>query len=230
MIIYGRNAVDEAIAGPRTVSRIWVSDRGGEDHWPTSIPVEKADGGSLESRCGSGDHQGVVAEVSDFVYATDEDLLGKPNALVVVLDEVQDPRNFGSICRVAEAAGADGIVIPRHRSAEVTATVCKASAGAVEHLPVVQVRNIADFLDVAKERGFWVHGAAMGGEPWDTVDWKGPVALVMGSEGKGLRPRVESSCDRLVALPLNGRIESLNVATATSALLYEAVRQRTSKG
>lgn len=230
MIIYGRNAVDEAIAGPRTVSRIWVSDRGGEAHWPASIPVEKSDGGSLESRCGSGDHQGVVAEVSDFVYASEEDLLGKPNALVVVLDEVQDPRNFGSICRVAEAAGADGIVIPRHRSAEVTATVCKASAGAVEHLPVVQVRNIADFLDVAKERGFWVHGAAMGGEPWDTVDWKGQVALVMGSEGKGLRPRVESSCDRLVALPLNGRIESLNVATATSALLYEAVRQRTSKG
>jgi 23S rRNA (guanosine2251-2'-O)-methyltransferase len=230
VIIYGRNAVDEAIAGPRTVIRIWVSDRGGESHWPTSIPVEKSDGGSLESRCGSADHQGVVAEVSDFVYATEEDLLGKPNAMVVVLDEVQDPRNFGSICRVAEAAGADGIVIPRHRSAEVTATVCKASAGAVEHLPVVQVRNIADFLDVAKERGFWVHGAAMGGEPWDTVDWKGPVALVMGSEGKGLRPRVESSCDRLVALPLNGRIESLNVATATSALLYEAVRQRTSKG
>lgn len=230
MIIYGRNAVDEAIAGPRTVSKIWVSDRGAEDHWPKSIAVEKTDGGTLESRCGSGDHQGVVAEVSDFVYATEEDLLGKPDALLVVLDEVQDPRNFGAICRVAEAAGADGIAIPRHRSAEVTATVCKASAGAVEHLPIVQVRNIADFLDAAKERGFWVHGAAMGGEAWDTVDWKGPVVLVMGSEGKGLRPRVESSCDRLVALPLNGRIESLNVATATSALLYEAVRQRSSKG
>lgn len=226
MIIYGRNAVVEAIAGPRTVSRIWVSARGPEPGWPGDIPVEKADGGALEARCGSSDHQGVVAEVSEFAYAAEEQVLGKPDALLVVLDEVQDPRNFGAICRVAEAAGADGIVIPRHRSAEVTATVCKSSAGAVEHIPIAQVRNIADFLEQAKQRQFWVYGAAMGGNRWDGIDWTGSAVLVMGSEGKGLRPRVAAACDALVSLPQLGRIESLNVATAASALLYEAVRQR----
>ena len=227
MIIYGRNAVNEAIAGPRSVERVWVSSRGAEADWPKGLKVEASDPQALENKCGSSEHQGVVAEVSEFAYADPAELLAIPNALLVVLDEVQDPRNLGAICRVVEAAGADGVIIPRHRSAEVTPAVCRSSAGAVEYLKIAQVRNVSDFLSDAKDAGFWSHGAAMdGAESWDAVDWTGPVVLVMGSEGKGLRPRVASECDRLVALPLVGRIESLNVATATAALLYEAVRQR----
>ena len=229
MIIYGRNAVSEALSGPRGVHRIWVSERGVEADWPRSVPVEPTDQAALAARCGSDDHQGVVAEVDDFQYADPAGLLSKPDAFVVVLDEIQDPRNLGAICRVAEAAGVDGLVIPRHRSAEVTAVVCRASAGAVEHLKVAKARNIADILADAGKAGLWRHGAAMeGADPWDEVDWTGPVALVMGSEGKGLRPRVAGECDRLVKLPLAGKVDSLNVATAASALLYEAVRQRSS--
>ena len=227
MIVYGRNAVSEAIRGPRTVHRIWVSERGPEADWPPEIKVDQADFAGLVALCGSEDHQGTVAEVDDFQYADPAQLLRRDDALIVVLDEVQDPRNLGAICRVAEAAGVDGLVIPRHRSAEVTPTVCRASAGAVEHLAVAKVRNIADFLADAGKAGIWRHGAAAeGADPWDQVDWTGPVALVMGSEGKGLRPRVAKSCDRLVSLPLAGKVDSLNVATAASALLYEAVRQR----
>ncbi len=227
MNVYGRNAVSEAIRGPRTVHKVWVSDRGPEPDWPADLRVEKADFAQLVNLCGSEDHQGTVAEVSDYVYADAASLLAKPNAFIVVLDEIQDPRNLGAICRVAESAGVDGLVIPRHRSAEITPTVCRASAGAVEHLAVAKVRNIADFLTDAESSGVWRYGAAAGEDRWDQVDWTGPVALVMGSEGKGLRPRVASSCDRLVALPLAGKVDSLNVATAASALLYEAVRQRT---
>ena len=229
MIIYGRNSVTEAIRGPREVFRVWVSERALSDGWPADLEVEVVERSSLEGRCGSPDHQGAVAEVADFTYADPEAMLAKPDALIIVLDEVQDPRNLGAICRVADAAGADGVVIARHRSAEVTAVVCKSSAGAVEQLPIARVRNIADFLVEAKKAGFWSYGAAMAGaEDWDAVDWTGPVVLVLGSEGKGLRPRVAAECDRLVALPLLGRIESLNVATAASALAYEAVRQRRS--
>ena len=227
MIIYGRNAVNEAIRGPREVSRVWVSEGALTDGWPKALAVELVERSSLEGRCGSPDHQGVVAEVAEFAYADPTAMLANPDALIIVLDEVQDPRNLGAICRVADAAGADGVVIARHRSAEVTAVVCKASAGAVEHLAISRVRNIADFLVDAKKAGFWSYGAAMAGaEDWDAVDWTGPVILVLGSEGKGLRPRVAAECDRLVALPLMGRIESLNVASAASALAYEAVRQR----
>jgi 23S rRNA (guanosine2251-2'-O)-methyltransferase len=206
-----------------------VTERGPEADWAGQAPISTVSAAEISALCGSDDHQGAAAEVEDYRYAAEQDLLSIPNAFLVVLDEIQDPRNLGAICRVAEAAGVDGVVIPRHRSAEVTATVCKASAGAVEHLRVARTRNVADFLEAAGKAGLWRHGAAAeGADRWDEVDWTGPVVLVMGSEGKGLRPRVAGSCDRLVALPLEGKVDSLNVATAASALIYEAIRQRTS--
>ncbi len=138
-------------------------------------------------------------------------------ALLVALDQVQDPQNLGAICRTAECAGATGVVIPERRAAEVTAAVCKASAGAVEHLPVARVRNLADFLAEAKRAGMWCYGADVDGAvAYDEVDYAGSVVLVLGSEGRGLRPRVASACDALVAIPLRGRIESLSVSAAAS--------------
>jgi 23S rRNA (guanosine2251-2'-O)-methyltransferase len=165
--------------------------------------------------------------VDPFPYAGAGELLGVENALLIALDQVQDPRNLGAVARSAEVAGAAGLVIPERRSAEVTAVACKASAGAVEHLAIARVRNLADWLGEAKEAGFWIWGAdAEGGrEPWG-VDLTGPTLLVLGGEGKGLRPRVASACDGVVALPQRGQIDSLNVSAAATALLFEALRQR----
>jgi 23S rRNA (guanosine2251-2'-O)-methyltransferase len=212
-IIYGRRPVEEAERGKRRVRRAWRA------------PEASAE--ELERLCGSPDHQGVVAEVDPYPYADPNALLRRPDALIVALDQVQDPRNLGAVCRSAEFAGAAGVVVPERRSAEVTAVACKASAGAVEHLEVARVRNLADWLAEAKAAGFWIWGAdaEAGQAPWG-VDFSGPTVLVLGGEGKGIRPRVASACDGLVALPRKGRVGSLNVSAAAAALLFEAVRQR----
>jgi 23S rRNA (guanosine2251-2'-O)-methyltransferase len=211
--IYGRRPVTEAERGRRRVHRVW--------RVPETSPEE------LERLCGSPDHQGVVAEVDSYPYGDARGLLRKEGALLVVLDQVQDPRNLGAVCRSAELAGAAGVIVPERRAALVTPAVCKASAGAVEHVEVAHVRNLADWLAEAKSAGFWIWGAEAAGDqaPW-SVDLTGPTVLVLGGEGKGLRPRVAAACDGLLALPQLGKVESLNVSAAATALLFESVRQR----
>lgn len=211
--VYGRRPVEEAERGRRRVRRVWRAPR---------TPAEE-----LERLCGSPDHQGVVAEVDPYRYADPDELLRGEDALLVALDQVQDPRNLGAVCRSAEQAGAAGVAIPERRAAEVTAAACKASAGAVEHLAIARARNLADWLGEAKAAGFWVWGAAAEAEaaPWQ-VDLSGPTVLVLGGEGKGIRPRVAAACDGMVALPRLGKLDSLNVSAAAAALLFEAVRQR----
>ena len=222
MIIYGRNPVREAIrAGRRPVLRIWATD---PEEW---TDAEAADAARIAELCASEDHQGVCAEVGPYPYAGPDSLLEPEDALAVVLDQVQDPRNLGAVARVAEVAGASGMVIPERRSAEVTPAACKASAGAVEHLPVARVRNVADFLDDAKKTGAWVYGAAADAKTaYDEPDYTGRVVLVMGSEGKGLRPKVAGHCDQLISLPVLGQVESLNVSTAAAAILYGILQSR----
>lgn len=212
-LIYGKRPVAEAERGKRRVHRVWKS--------PETSPDE------LQQLCGSPDHQGVVAEVDPYPYADPNALLRREGALLVALDQVQDPRNLGAVCRSAEFAGAAGVIIPDRRSAEVTAVACKASAGAVEHLDIARVRNLADWLAEAKQDGFWIWGADADGSqaPWE-ADLSGPTVLVLGGEGKGIRPRVVSACDGLVALPRAGKVDSLNVSAAAAALLFEAARQR----
>ena len=210
MIVYGRNPVREAERGPRHILRKWEG-----------LPAEE-----LERICGSPDHQGVCAEVEPYEYADPDALLAGEDALVLGLDEVQDPHNLGAVCRVAEVAGAAGIVIPERRSAEVTPAVCKASAGAVEHLAVARVRNLADWMGEAKKAGAWVYGADPSGIPYADPDYGGRVVLVLGAEEKGLRPRVASACDELVALPVRGQVESLNVSTAAAALVFGILQFR----
>lgn len=231
-ILYGRNAVHEALrAGKRRIRQVWATEHALREPWLAGGPgrpaAERATGDELERRCGSAGHQGVCALADPYPYAAAASLLGGEAPLLLVLDEIQDVQNLGAICRTAECAGATGVVIPERRSAEVTPAACKASAGAVEHLSVARVRNVADFLAEAKQRGIWCYGAAMeGAVPWTEPDYRGGVALVLGAEGKGLRPRVASACDQLVALPLHGRIDSLNVSAAAAALVYEIVRGR----
>jgi 23S rRNA (guanosine2251-2'-O)-methyltransferase len=242
MIIYGRNPVREALRGPRRVQRIWATSNAAREPWlaypqagvraggrshggAPEVLIEPAD--QIEALCGSPAHQGVCAEVSPFRYREGVDLLGAREPLVVALDQVQDPQNLGSVCRVAECAGADGLVVPERRSVAVTPAVCKASAGAVEHLPLARVRNLVDFLEQAKAASLWCYGAdAEAPVTYHDVDLTGGVVLVLGSEGRGLRPRVAATCDLLLRIPVCGRISSLSVATAAAVVLYEARRQR----
>ena len=199
--------------GRRRVLRVWRAP---------ATPAEE-----LERLCGSPDHQAVVADVDSYPYLDQAAILESDDALVVVLDQVQDPHNLGAVCRAAEVAGAAGVVVPERRAASVTPAACKASAGAVEHLPVARVRNVADWLGEAKAAGAWVYGAAAEAErPYTDVDWSGRAVLVLGSEGSGLRPRVAAACDELISIPLAGRVASLNASVAAAVILFEARRQR----
>ena len=227
MIVYGRNPVREALSAGLRPSRVWASTGAAREPWLAGVRVDIADGEALARRCGSEAHQGVCADLPPYRYADGADLLAAPDPLLVALDEVQDPQNLGAIARSAEVAGATGLVIPERRSAEVTPAVWKASAGAVAHLPVARVRNLADFLGEAKGAGCWCYGADAGARVrYDQVDFTGGVVLVLGAEGKGLRPRVAKACDELVGIPMRGRIGSLNVSAAAAVLIYAAASRR----
>ena len=230
MIIYGRNPVREALRGRRkhAVGEVWATASAAREPWLEGVRVRSASAEELERRCGSTAHQGICAEAGGYPYCSAEELLAGENPLVVALDQVQDPQNLGSICRTAECAGAAGVVIPERRAAEITPAVCKASAGAVEHLRVARVRNIADFLTEARGAGCWSYGAsAEATVSYDAPDYSGGgVVLVLGSEGHGLRPRVAAACDELIALPVLGAVESLGVSAATAAVLYEILQIR----
>jgi 23S rRNA (guanosine2251-2'-O)-methyltransferase len=227
VIVYGRNPVREALRGRRRVHRVYATERAATEVWLGGVDVEVAEQHEIEERCGSAEHQGICAEVQAYPYADPDSLLDAPDALVVCLDEVQDPHNLGAVCRVAEVAGCAGVVLPERRSAEVTPAVCKASAGAVEHLPVARVRNLADWLGEAKQREAWVYGAAAeAAVAYDGPDYSGRVVLVLGSEGRGLRQRVSDACDELIALPVLGKVSSLNVSAAAAALVYGILQSR----
>ncbi len=257
MILYGRNPVREALRGRRAhlVGEVWVTQGAAREPWLEGVRVRVVAGEEIERRCGSSAHQGICAEAGSYPYVSADELLIGEQPLVVALDQIQDPQNLGSIARTAECAGASGIVIPERRAAEVTPSVCKASAGAVEHLRIARVRNVADFLGQARHGGCWCYGASAEGAAtgtggpvtgvagrgvagkkdatksvpamaYDQPDYRGGVVVVLGSEGQGLRPRVADSCDALISLPLRGRIESLNVSAAAAAILYEILHNR----
>ena len=230
MILYGRNAVREALrARRRRIGPVWATERVAREPWLRAADtVQVCSAAEIERRCGSPDHQGVCAEAGGYPYVGAAELLARPDPFVVALDELQDPQNLGAICRTAECAGATGAVICERRAAAVTPAVAKASAGAVEHLRIARVRNLADFLAEAKEAGCWCYGAD-GQSPlrYDEPDYRGGVVLVLGGEGSGLRPRVAQACDARIALPQHGRVESLNASAAAAVLMYEIVQRRT---
>jgi 23S rRNA (guanosine2251-2'-O)-methyltransferase len=232
VILYGRNPVHEALRGRRAqqVGNVWATAHAARESWLARANPRIVSAEEVERRCGSGSHQGVCADAGAYPYASPDDLLSGAEPLIVALDQIQDPQNLGSICRTAECAGASGVVIPERRAAEVTPSVCKASAGAVEHLDIARVRNVADFLADARRADCWCYGASAGdgrAVAYDAPDYTGSgVVLVLGSEGSGLRPRVAKACDALIALPLRGRIESLGVSAAAAAILYEILQRR----
>jgi 23S rRNA (guanosine2251-2'-O)-methyltransferase len=228
--VYGRRAVREALRGRREVLELWATDRAlAAEPWlrESGVRVHPKPERVLTETAGTRDHQGVLAFCEPYRYADAYELAAVEKPLLACLDQVSDPRNLGAVCRSAEGAGATGVIVPAHGSARVTPAVVRASAGAVEHLPVAVVTNLARYLEEVKRPDLWTYAAA-GDAPttmWD-ADLTGGLALVFGAEGRGVRPLVRRRCDGAVSIPLSGQVESLNVSVAAALLLYEAKRQR----
>jgi 23S rRNA (guanosine2251-2'-O)-methyltransferase len=228
--IYGVRPVIEALRGGRR--RVFeVLDASGNAEvaraaTAAGVSVKKVPHARVEELARGGVHQGVAALAEPYPYVELEDLLATPDSLVVLLDGVIDPHNLGAVLRVADGAGASGVVIPKDRAAGVTAAVVKASAGASEHVPVSRVTNLRRAIDAIKKAGLWVYAAEVGGTPYTDLDLAGPVGLVLGSEGRGVRRLVREGCDGAVSIPMLGAVGSLNVSVAAGVLLYEAGRQR----
>ena len=236
----GRNALTEALRAGRTIDKVFIAD-GDTDRGLQRLAAEAKDAGAvivpvdrrkLDQMSFTRSHQGVIALAAAHDYFTIDDILEEAasrgeNALIVICDELSDPHNLGAIMRSAECAGAHGVIIPKRRSVGLTATVAKASAGAVEYMKVARVTNINNAINELKEKGVWVFGtAAEGSVPMYKADLTGPAAIVIGNEGDGMSPLVRKNCDMLVHIPMKGRISSLNASAAAAILLYEAVRQR----
>ena len=229
--VYGRRPVREALRGPREVLELWATERAVKtEPWLEEVErprLQVKPERELSEAAGTRDHQGVLAWCEPFKYADGWELAAAEVPLLACLDQVTDPRNLGAVIRSAEGAGATGVVVPAHGAATVTPVVSHASAGAVEHLPVAVVPNLARYLGEVKTGDLWVFGAVGdGAKPMWETDLRGGVALVFGAEGKGLRPLVRRTCDEVVSIPMEGNVESLNVSVAAALLLYEAKRQR----
>ncbi len=238
-IIIGRNAVNEALRSGRAIDRLLVA-KGARTGTLVSIlaiarergiPVKEADARKLDALCGGAAHQGVLAQAAAHGYAELDDLFARAaergeDPFFVIADEIEDPHNLGAIIRTAECAGAHGLILPRRRAVGLSYAVGKAAAGALEYLPVARVGNLASTIDELKKRGVWIYGADMDGSPWCRASLTGPIALVVGSEGRGVGRLIREKCDGILSLPMKGSISSLNASVAAGVLLYEIARQR----
>ena len=242
MNIEGKNSVYEALVAGKTFNKLMIAKGLSDEHSNKIINLAKDNGISinfadkkiLDRVSETGRHQGFIAEITDFVYTDIEEILALASKrgeqpFVVILDNIEDPHNLGSIIRVCECAGVHGIVIPKQRACAVNATVLKTSAGACNHLPVCRVANINQMIEKLKKEGFWIYCADMDGEYIYKTNLTGPVGVVIGSEGKGVSKLTKQLCDGVIKLPMYGKVNSLNASTATSAVVYEIVRQRNFK-
>ena len=237
-LVIGRAAVQELLRSEKPVECIYLQQglagtvsKIASLAKEQGIPCKQVDAHKLDSLCDRANHQGIIAQTAAARYSQMEDIFdrareaGEP-VFLVIADEIEDPHNLGAIIRTAEAAGAHGLILPKRRSAGLTFTVTKTSAGASEHLPIVRVPNLASAIDTLKEQGVWIYAADFGGSDWCSVDYSGPVGLVIGSEGKGIGRLIRERSDFIVSLPMRGRIGSLNASVAAGIILYEIARQR----
>lgn len=238
-MVAGRNAVMEALKGTRSVNKLMIANGSTEGSIKEIIAVAKEKGvniqywerSKLDSIARGIRHQGVLAQVAPVQYAELEDILAAAREkneppFIVLLDELEDPHNLGAILRTADAAGVHGVLIPKHRSCPLSATVAKTSAGAVEHVPVARVGNLVQTIKKLKKEGMWVAAADMDGKDYYDTDLTGPLLLIIGSEGQGVGRLVKEQCDFVVRIPMVGKINSLNASVAGSILMYEAMKQR----
>lgn len=240
--VFGRNAVKELLAGGRDIEKMYiqVGEREGSVNLligiasERKIPIVEVERSKLDSLCGGSNHQGVVAIAAERNYASIEDILNYAKEkgeqpFIVMLDGVEDPHNLGAIIRSAECCGAHGVIIPKRRAVGLTSTAAKASAGAIEHMLVAKVTNLAQTIDELKERGMWFYAADMDGSDYYETDMTGSACLVMGSEGFGISRLVKEKCDFTVSIPLYGRVNSMNVSCAAAVLMSEVAKQRRMK-
>ena len=241
-VVIGRNAVRELLMGGRDVDKLYITsgEREGSINQllgiasERGIPITECDRSRLDTIAKGGRHQGIIAIAAERNYATIEEIIEYANEkgeppFIVVCDGIEDPHNLGAIIRSAECSGAHGIIIPKRRAVGLTATVAKSSAGALEHMRVAKVTNLASAIDELKERGLWIYAADMDGSTYYKTDMKGASALVLGSEGFGISRLVKEKCDFIVSIPLYGHVNSMNVSCAAAVLLAEVARQRNDK-
>ena len=241
-VIEGRNAVIEAYRAGKTIDKLFVLEHCKEGSMNTVIREAKKHDTiinyvkkeRLDQMSETGKHQGVIAYAAAYDYASVDDILEKAEQkgeapFIIILDDIEDPHNLGAIIRTANLAGAHGVIIPKHRAAGLTATVVKASAGAINYTPVAKVTNISKTIDELKDKGLWFVCADMGGATMYDLDLRGPIGLVIGNEGKGVSRLVKEKCDFVASVPMFGDIDSLNASVATGVLAYEIVRQRLQK-
>ncbi|AAU21744.1 MULTISPECIES: 23S rRNA (guanosine(2251)-2'-O)-methyltransferase RlmB [Bacillus] len=241
--VIGKNAVIETLKSGRELYKLWMAENTVKGQAQQVVDLAAKNGVTIHyvprkklDQMVSGQHQGVVAQVAAYEYAELDDLFQKAEdrneqPFILVLDEIEDPHNLGSIMRTADAVGAHGIVIPKRRAVGLTTTVAKASTGAIEHIPVVKVTNLSRTLEEMKGRGIWVVGTdASGQQDYRSLDGNMPLALVIGSEGKGMGRLVKEKCDFLIRLPMAGKVTSLNASVAAGLLMYEVYRKRSPLG
>ena len=230
MYVYGKNVVNEILKDNTPVKKVFLSDNFSDKDILNKLRSFNTNTKYCKpyelDKLADGNHQGIVLEVSDYQYFDIDDLLVNENPLIVILDHLEDPHNFGAIIRTCEAAGVDGIIIPKNRSVDVNSTVMKTSTGALNHVKICQVTNLKNTMDYLKKKGFWIVGTDMDGTDYTQVDYKGKMAIITGSEGFGMSRLVKENCDFIASIPMYGEVNSLNASVATAIIIYEAIKQR----
>ncbi len=230
MYVYGKNVVNEILKDNTPIKKVFLSDNFSDKDILNKLRSLNTNTKYCKpyelDKLVDGNHQGIVLEVSDYQYFDIDDLLVNENPLIVILDHLEDPHNFGAIIRTCEAAGVDGIIIPKNRSVDVNSTVMKTSTGALNHVKICQVTNLKNTMDYLKKKGFWIVGTDMDGTDYTQVDYKGKMAIITGSEGFGMSRLVKDNCDFIASIPMYGEVNSLNASVATAIIIYEAIKQR----
>ena len=230
MYVYGKNVVNEILKDNTPIKKVFLSDNFSDKDILNKLRSLNTNTKYCKpyelDKIVDGNHQGIVLEVPDYQYFDIDDLLVNENPLIVILDHLEDPHNFGAIIRTCEAAGIDGIIIPKNRSVDVNSTVMKTSTGALNHVKICQVTNLKNTMDYLKKKGFWIVGTDMDGTDYTQVDYKGKMAIITGSEGFGMSRLVKDNCDFIASIPMYGEVNSLNASVATAIIVYEAIKQR----
>ena len=230
MYIYGKNVAIETLRNRQPIKKAYIY-RNFQDKniiselQKRNIPIKFVDKFELD-KLAKGNHQGIILSIPDYEYTPLDELLKKENALLVILDHLEDPHNLGAIIRTCEAAGVDGIILPKNRSVDVNSTVMRTSVGALDYVKIAQVTNLVGTMKELKEKGFWIVGTDMDGSDYQEIDYRGKTAIVIGNEGNGMARLVKENCDFIATIPMNGKINSLNASVAAGIIIYEAISKR----